>query len=127
MSDDNPLEKYGLRALDNIRFARGVVGNTTYAMCAGLLAIGIAAFALRGSPPMAIAVIVIIGLLLAWYLHGTWKFADKHPELALLGGAELLKWREMDMGAKNVTLPSNADNVVAGSLADQSTDPDDAE
>jgi hypothetical protein len=45
---------------------------------------------------------VLIVLVFAIYFSGTLWFANRHPGIALLEGAELIQWRQMDMAAKTV-------------------------
>jgi hypothetical protein len=102
---------FNASSLDSVRFARGVVGNTTYVAGAALIAIGIIAFAFNSHPEMALVLIGIVAALATLYFFGTWIFAHLHPDLALLGGAELLKLRQLEMAAKDVQLPPNLPNV----------------
>jgi hypothetical protein len=106
LSDDDILAKIGVsaRSLDSIRLARGVVGNTTYVACFALAAIAAVAWAFSGQPTVALVIICIIAALAAIYLMGTWIFAHRNPGLALLGGAELLQWRQMEMAAKELPI-----------------------
>lgn len=110
--DDSTLQK-ALKAsgLDSIRLARGVVGNTTHAMYAAMLAVAVAAWALRDEPKFALALAGIIGGVTALYLIGTWRFSHRNPDLALYGGAELLKLRELQIGTKNHPEPADAPSI----------------
>ncbi|HZL59847.1 MAG TPA: hypothetical protein VFC38_09105 [Stellaceae bacterium] len=107
------LNKLGIsgEALDRVRFARGVVGNTTYAICAALAAIAAVAFSFSSHPGVAELLILVIVGVVSLYLLGTWIFSHLNPGLALLGGAELLKWRQMEMGAKGMTILPEEVNV----------------
>jgi len=99
-------------ALERVRFAPGVVGNTTY-VAAGVFG-AIVAVALGLGSHAEIAETLIFGLLgfLVFYLLGTWIFAHLHPDIALLSGSELLKWRQMDMGVQGLTSPPTGPNVL---------------
>jgi hypothetical protein len=67
------------------RFGRGVVGNTTYGLWAtGAALIGVS-FALQASPGMAVIADAGIILIYLVYLGGTYLFAHKHPDMAMLG------------------------------------------
>lgn len=110
--------------LDSVRFARGVVGNSTFIFfgCVGFAAV--AAWALRAAPGLALAGMGLFISYGVFALVGIWRFADKHPDLALLGGAELLKLRQMEMGAKEMPTLPNSDNVAAPMQDQVSEKPD---
>ena len=114
------LSRLGIssKTLDRVRLARGVVGNTTYAIVAAFLAIAAVAWTFRDQPLIALGFICIVAFLALVYLIGTWIFAHKHPDVALLGGAELLKWRQMEMAAKGMPLLPEAPNVEPTPLID---------
>jgi hypothetical protein len=105
------IEKLGEKGLDRVRLARGVVGNTTYAVCCAFLLLVAVAFGLAAHPYIALSAIAIICGVLLVYLFGTWIFAHRHPDQALLGGAELLQWRQMDMAAKGIQLQKDQPNI----------------
>lgn len=87
-----------------VRMGRGVVGNTTYGFWGACAAsIGVA-FALQNRPWFALA--GVGGILVAYlvYLGGTYWFANKHPDRAMLGDVEWLQWYQSQQGAQN--LPS---------------------
>lgn len=98
------LQRAGISAetLDRIRLARGVVGKSSYVAAAAILALGTVAVVLR-DPVFLIADAVLILILFITYFAGVMWFAHKHPGTALLEGAELIQWRQMDMSARDVT------------------------
>ena len=52
-------------------------------------------------PIFLLADAVLVVLVLLVYFAGTLWFANRHPGGALLEGAELIQWRQMDMAAKS--------------------------
>jgi hypothetical protein len=100
----NALRQVGINSssLDRIQLARGVVGKSSYVAGAAILALGTIALVLR-EPLFLIADAVLVPLLFVFYFCGVLWFAHKHPGTALLEGAELIQWRQMDMAAKDVT------------------------
>jgi hypothetical protein len=76
------------------------VGHTTYVqigVCAGVPAV---AWALSGSPIIALCGIgLLVGGALAHNV-GTWLFAGRYPDLAAAGGTEYRRLRELQMGAQ---------------------------
>jgi hypothetical protein len=73
--------------------------------------------------------LLIVGILIAalfvlYFLGALW-FVHHHPGEALLEGAELIRWRQMEIAAKDVTVtPALAANTPAPVLIEnQSGDP----
>lgn len=98
------MEGAGISAssLDRIRLARGIVGKASYVAAAGMAVLLTVALVLR-QPVFLLIVAILAIILFAVYFSGTLWFAHKHPGLALLEGAELIQWRQMDMAARDLT------------------------
>jgi hypothetical protein len=96
------LEATGFRssAFDRIRFSRGIIGKASYVAVAAMLALGIVAYNLR-EPMLLLAIGLLIVFLFVAFFVGTLWFANKHPGPALLEGAELIQWRQMETTASN--------------------------
>lgn len=107
-----------ISGLDHVRLARGVVGNATYVVCAAFAAIAAVGWAFSGRPEIALTIICIIAAVAGLYLVGNWLFAHLHPDVALLGGAELLRWRELDMAAKGIKILPDDPNITPPPLID---------
>ncbi len=71
---------------DQVRLGAGVVGHTSYVVIAAIIVIGIVALTLANNTAVCIDVVLVLGGIVAYYLNGTWKFADKHPDAAAIGG-----------------------------------------
>lgn len=110
------LEAVGVSetTLDKVRLAQGVVGKSSYVAATALLALLVVAFSLKDSGYL-LAIGLIILLLFVVYFAGVLWFATRHPDMALLEGAELVKWRQIDMAAKGHPSLSNSDQQVIGS------------
>jgi hypothetical protein len=97
------LEGLGVGGGDDVRhvkLAPGVVGHTTTAVVVAAVVIAAEVYFLRSVPwAMAVAVGATV-FVVTVYLVGTWRFADKHPDLALMGGSELLQLRQLQIGAQ---------------------------
>jgi hypothetical protein len=91
----------GAEASDRIRLATGVVGKSSYVAVAALLALGAIALSLHDSLYLLILAFVVL-LVFVSYFAGVLWFAHKHPGESLLEGAELIKWRQLEMAAKDV-------------------------
>ncbi|MGB7077062.1 MAG: hypothetical protein WBD53_07725 [Xanthobacteraceae bacterium] len=87
--------------------------NTTRAFLGLCAAAGVVAWGLSGAPLFAIAAVGILAVVLVVFLMGTWRFADRHPDQAALGGSSWLKFRQLQMEAKDapelVPLPPTTD------------------
>jgi hypothetical protein len=88
--------------LARVRLGRGVVGNTTYGFV-GLCSAGILiVWALNKNPGYAFASLIALIFVYLLYLFGTYKFADKNPETAMLGDSEWLQLKNKQMAAKGI-------------------------
>lgn len=102
-----------------LKLGPGVVGITGTAVIAIMGAVGVAALALRDQPQTLIpAVEIIIGFGFL-FLLGSWIFAHFHPDLALLGGADLLKFRQLQLGAQDQSILLEQPPVIGGVKAEQ--------
>lgn len=108
------IEQAGVNAalLDRVRLARGVVGKSTLVATAAILVIGGIAFRLTDHLLIAAGLVAFVFML---YFIGVLWFANRHPGVALLEGADLVQWRQLDMIAKsgnpiaNVPVPYRAE------------------
>jgi len=98
------LSKAGVNAetLDRVRLAQGVVGKSSYVAGAALLALTVVAFNLHESAYLITVGCVVLALFIIFFGGVLW-FAHNHPGESLLEGAELIKWRQMEMAAKEIT------------------------
>jgi hypothetical protein len=107
-----------------IELGPGIVGLTTVAVIVALVVVACCAYFLAKFPLLLAGIVGTIAFLLLIYLFGTWIFAHKHPDLALLGGGKLLQYRKMQMAAANPsimldTTPTKAPLLETKSPADQ--------
>jgi hypothetical protein len=93
-------------SLESVRLGRGVVGKATFALISIAALLGVVASRLS-TGWMLLAVAALGVAVFVVYLFRILSFAEEHPDLALLEGAELVKWKQIDVAAKGVgTLPS---------------------
>jgi hypothetical protein len=111
----NALEGAGIsaEALDRIRLARGFVGKASYVAGVALIVVG--GIALRAAESSVLIFGIFALAIFAIYFGGTLWFAHRHPGEALLEGAELIKWRQMEMAAKNLLPPPSQPPKEIGS------------
>ena len=106
---DNDLTRTLLargQALGHIRLARGVVGKTS--IVAGIVFLVLGTIAWRIAPDLLFAFASMLVIAFFLYLGAMLWFAHRHPEQALLEGAEIIQYRQQEMAAKGVPeLPSS--------------------
>lgn len=85
-----------------LRLGAGVVGHTTRVALAAVLVIGVLAIILERNTALGIDGIVAVAAVAAYYLNGTWKFADKHPDAAALAGTS---WPKAEAKAQPAIAP----------------------
>jgi hypothetical protein len=88
--------------LGKIKLGQGVVGKTTYATVAALLALGAIGWAISApAPQLAFTLGVFIFVVLIAFLAAIIWYAHNNPGPALLEGAELIQYRQLEMAAKD--------------------------
>jgi hypothetical protein len=98
------------QALGHIRLARGVVGKTS--IVAGIVFLVLSGVAWRMPTDVLFTFGVILLLGFFAYIAAMLWFAHRHPEQALLEGAEIIQYRQQEMAAKGVTeLPRSPSTV----------------
>lgn len=98
-------------SLDKIRLARGVVGKASYVAGATIFALAVVAFSLREPFYLFCVAALSVFVFVAYFIGALW-FAHKHPGVALLEGAELIQWRQLDMAAKDVSDLEKLENAA---------------
>lgn len=86
---------------DRIKLGTGVVGKLTTGIVALFGVLGVIAFGLKGNEN---ALLILAGASIIVFLSfcaGVALYAVKFPNLAALEGADLIKWRQMDMSARD--------------------------
>ena len=73
----------------------GVLGITGIVCSVALVAIGIATYSLRGAPETLKFLVLAILVFTSLFVAGSWIFALMQPNLALLGGVELVRHEEL--------------------------------
>ncbi len=84
----------------------GVVGKMTVIGLIGLVVIGIIGRNLVGNWAV-LGGITLAASIIVFVVQTIYKFADRHPELALFEGAELLRWQQMQIEAKGMQAPKS--------------------
>ena len=80
-----------------------MIGKASYVAGAAVLGLAIVAWGLRDPFYLLIDALFIVLLFLAYFGGSLW-FANKHPGVSLLEGAELIQWRQMELAASDAPL-----------------------
>ena len=83
------------------RLGAGVVGHSTRVVIVAIVVIGALALILEKNTAVAINGIIAVAAVAAYYLKGTWQFADKHPDAAALAGTSWPKAEACQSSANN--------------------------
>ncbi len=100
------LEKCGLKVetFEKVRLGQGVVGKTSYVVGFAILALAIISLRITDQFLLAAIAASIVGLAI-WHPHKTRTFAKENPALALLEGAELVAYKQIELAAKESLTP----------------------
>jgi hypothetical protein len=104
-----------MQALGHIRLARGVVGKAS--VVAGIALLALSAISWRIEARFLLWVVGAVLLLFFAYLAAVLWFAHRHPEQALLEGAEIIQYRQQEMAKGVLDLPRSPPTTPAPSPA----------
>ncbi|WP_445493136.1 hypothetical protein [Rhodopseudomonas sp. RCAM05734] len=107
-------------SLDRIRLAQGFVGKASAVAGAAFLVLLMVAFSLRDTNALLLVAGITLLLFAIFFLGSLW-FAHTHPDLALLEGAELVRWRTIDMAAKGISIDHTAPPQPIGKAEGEKT------
>jgi hypothetical protein len=114
--DDEPTKGFWGRfnpTAVGFRWGGGVVSNTTFAAIVAFLTMPFIAWALSREPLIALAACGMVALVVLILFFGTWFFAPRHPELAMLSGPEYYRLKQAEMGTMDNPKIMDATNVEA--------------
>lgn len=96
------------QSYSQVQLGPGVVGKTSRATLGLLAAWAVVIFRL-GTDLMQNCFLFGAGLaatvVYAWWVHRTHVFAEAHPEIALLEGAELIEYQKWEAAANGKSIP----------------------
>ncbi|MDP3257325.1 MAG: hypothetical protein Q8S58_20410 [Bosea sp. (in: a-proteobacteria)] len=100
-------------SFDRIKLGTGVVGKLTTAVVALFGVLGVIAYGLQGKEGALLTLgFAAIAVFIA-FCGGVALYAIQFPHLAALEGADLIKWRQMDMAASDPKIViDNQPNVL---------------
>jgi hypothetical protein len=106
-----------------VKFGSGVLGKSAIAL--GVLLFGVVIAAARLHSDYAIIAVLIVGAIVffGWLFH-VLKFAEQHPDIAVLEGAEWSSFQRFQAAAKGylpspedkkpILAPGTPDNLIPG-------------
>lgn len=97
-----------------LKIGPGVLVVVGWVIAIGLAATAAAVWALQANPWLALAAAILILTVAAYFAERAFRYAEKNPIPALMGGAELLKVIEHQIGAKDKSIVSPDTTVQAG-------------
>lgn len=84
-----------------VKFGAGVIGKTAPVAAALLVPILAAMYFLSAFPWMVFTLAVLAALIVAGFIGLAFWYANKHPDFAVLEGGELVRYREIELAAKD--------------------------
>ena len=100
-------------AFQGFKFGPGVLATVVPVILMGLPVLGAVVWALKGEPYLALAALVFGLLFLAYVFERSFRYAEKNPIPALLGGGELFQLLRDQSSAKDMSI-INDDLPVEG-------------
>jgi hypothetical protein len=103
----------GSMGLEKIRFGTGVVGKMTTGLIAILSVLGALSLSgvILGQLPLTYICVGVCVFVFLFTQISIMLFASRHPATAVLEGAELVRYHQVDMAAKGLSLPTPQPNV----------------
>lgn len=98
---DTALDKLGFtsESIQKIKFGRGVVGKLS--VLSAIAIVGVIAIGLKfGSPSTLLMLLEFLAGLLALSIGAIVFVVCKHPEISVLEGAELIRYKQLSLGVK---------------------------
>jgi len=87
-------------ALERVRAGAGIVRNTTYVIVALWAAAVPILWALSPDHLSQLCALAIFAFMTVFYLLGTWRFAERNPDQAVMGGSEFRRFRQSQLASK---------------------------
>ncbi len=102
-ADPEELLRRAVEAGRNIKFGRGVVGKTSYAVIA-LIGMWVVVVWRLGSDPVMNCFLLASGAIVTgafiWWAAATQRFAERNPAQAMLEGGEMLEYQRWEAQTK---------------------------
>jgi hypothetical protein len=104
-------------AFQGFRFGPGVLATIVPVILVGLPVLGAVVWSLRGEPYLATAALAFGLIFLAYVIERSFRYAEKNPIPALLGGGELFQLLRDQTAAKDGSIINDSPPIPgAGSV-----------
>lgn len=105
------------RSTTGIKLGPGVLSTIGMVAVVAFLALAVIAWALSGVPWLAVIALFLVGGIAVYAIERAFRYAERNPLTALMGGGELLKLIEHQLAAKDKTLVGDETPVVGAPKA----------
>ena len=99
MEDENPLTKYAQEIGGVFKLGSGVLGKSAIAIGIFIAVGGVAVWRLHSDAAIIGTIGILAVIFLLWFFP-VMRFVEKHPDAALLEGAEWTGWQRFQAAAK---------------------------
>lgn len=99
-------------AYDRVKLGSGLTGKLTVAFVALSGVLAMAAYGLSGHVGALIFIAVTAVIVFLAFCAGLAVYVIKYPAQALLEGADLIKWRQLDMSAADPSIITSGPNTL---------------
>lgn len=104
MAGEDILGKIAESAGGAFRFGRGIVSRSSVVVLVFMVAVVVAEYGLRDDYLRLAALGMAAVVFFVWHFASL-RFTAKHPDIALLDGAEWTAWKRWEMTAKGLPAP----------------------
>ncbi len=92
-----------LEFLQKVKYG-GAVGKQAVIAVVALIVLGIAILSLWGQMTAVLAIVIVVFAVFVISLASIHKTLQKHPELALMDGTEIIAYKKLEMTAKSMKI-----------------------
>lgn len=103
-----------LEFLQKVKYG-GAVRKKTVIICVALIVLGVCALTLWHQTYAILAIAGIVLLIVFFGLRSIDGTLEKHPQLALMDGTEIIRYREIELASKDQKIIAPTGTLVPGS------------
>jgi len=103
-----------MRGMSGLKLGPGVLRSIIPIVSVGIVAVAAVGYALSNNPYVALAAFFLGLLFLAYVVERSFRYAEKNPLPALLGGAELLQFFRDQRGASDKSIVVDSAPEIGG-------------
>jgi hypothetical protein len=108
------LEKFGIKAesLEGVKIGQGVVGRSAQVALGAMAVLAVIGCRLSSDFLLLLLGAATIGTVW-WFFNAARDFAIRHPELALMEGATLMAYKQVELASKDQPHPPQEQPLIA--------------